>query len=218
MKSPRAGFAAILLPNGRVLAAGGQNVKDTAVNTAELYDPDTGTWALTNPMADERADNTACLLPDGSALLVDGWDNTSDTPTSELYNPTNATWSAAATFGSPRFHVTATLLPNGKVLAAGGLNSDSALFSTAQLYDTGSGPIAPPTLASTKALPNTPLQLAFTSRYGSVFSVIATGNVAAPLSAWPVIGVATETSPGQFQFTDSQATNLAQRFYRLRSP
>jgi hypothetical protein len=169
-------------------------------------------------MANVRADNTATPLPDGSALLVDGWGNNGDTPTSEIYNPTTGTWSAAATFNSPRFHITATLLHNGKVLAAGGKNSDQIMFATAQLYDTGSGAIAPPTLASTKTLPNKPLQLAFTSRYGSVFSVIATENVAAPMSAWPVIGVAMETSPGQFQFTDSQATNLAQRFHRLRSP
>ena len=217
MKSPRAGFAMLLLPNGKVLAAGGMVVYDAAGNTAELYDPATGTWTWTTAMANARADNTATLLPDGTALLVDGWGKNGDTPPSELYNPTNGAWSVAAPF-SPRFHISATLLPNGKVLAAGGKNADQIIFPTAQLYDTGSGPIAPPTLASPKTLANTPLQLAFTSRYGSVFSVIATRNVAAPLSAWPVIGVATEASPGQFQFTDSQATNLTQRFYRLRSP
>lgn len=35
---------------------------------------------------------------------------------------------------------------------------------------------------------------------------------------WTVLGAMTETSPGQFQFTDSQATNHPQRFYRVRSP
>ena len=218
MKSPRATFAALLLPNGTVLGAGGQHPLGTALNTAELYYPAAGIWSWTNAMANARADHTACLLPNGSALFVDGWDNTSDTPTSELYNPTIVTWSTAATFTNPRFYVTATLLPNGKVLAAGGRNSSSTLFSATQLYDTGSGPIPPPTLAIIRSPPNTPQQLAFTSTYGSVFSVIATGNVAAPLGAWPLIGIATETSPGQFQFADSQATNLAQRFYRLRSP
>ncbi|HPY31278.1 MAG TPA: kelch repeat-containing protein [Verrucomicrobiota bacterium] len=218
MKSPRVGFAALLLPNGEVLAAGGQNPMDTALNTAELYRPTTGTWSWTTAMANARADNGAVLLPDGTALLVDGWDNTSDTPASELYNPTTGTWSTAATFNSPRFHTTATLMPNGQVLAVGGQDSSHNVFAIAQLYDTGSGPIAPPTLASPKTLPDTALQLTFASRYGSVFSVLATENVAASLSAWPVIGVAVETSPGQFQFTDAQATNSVQRFYRLRSP
>jgi hypothetical protein len=218
MNNPRAGFAALLLPNGKFLVAGGQIIRDSAMNTAELYNPATGNWISTTAMVNVRADHTAILLPSGSALLVDGWNNTSDTPTSELYNPTTGTWSTAATFNSPRFYTTATLLPNGKVLATGGLDSDHNIYSTAELYDTGSGPITPPTLACTKTLPNTPLQLEFTSRYGSVFSVITTENLGAPFSAWPVIGVATETSPGHFQFTDWQATNIARRFYSLWSP
>jgi hypothetical protein len=32
-----------------------------------------------------------------------------------------------------------------------------------------------------------------------------------------VVGAATNTAPGLFQFTDTAATNL-QRFYRVRSP
>ena len=36
-------------------------------------------------------------------------------------------------------------------------------------------------------------------------------------SSWALGGV-TEVSPGQFQFTDLQATNTPRRFYRLRSP
>jgi hypothetical protein len=39
-----------------------------------------------------------------------------------------------------------------------------------------------------------------------------------PLSNWTTLGAATEVSPGQFQFTDPQATNTPQRFYRVRSP
>ena len=218
MKSARAGFAAVLLANGKVLAAGGQIVFDTPVRTAELFDPATGTWTWTTAMGIERADNTAILLPNGSALLVDGWDNQADAPTSELYNPTSGTWSAAATFNSPRFHVTATLLPNGMVLATGGLDSHHSIFSTTQLYDTGSGPIVPPNVTATKATPNAPLQLSFSGRLGSVFTVIATENVGVPVISWPVIGVATESPLGQYQFTDLQATNFARRFYRVRSP
>src|SRR6266446_7391128 len=35
---------------------------------------------------------------------------------------------------------------------------------------------------------------------------------------WTSLGSATEISPGQFQFTDTQATNFPQRFYQIRSP
>jgi len=34
----------------------------------------------------------------------------------------------------------------------------------------------------------------------------------------PVLGSPNEISAGQFQFTDPQATNDRQRFYRVRSP
>jgi hypothetical protein len=218
MKSARAGFAMLLLPNGKVLAAGGQYPQDVPLNTAELYDPAAGTWSWTAAMANTRADIAAILLPNGGALFVDGWDNSSDTPASELYNPAGETWSVAATFGNPRFHTTATLLANGKVLVAGGKNSYQSIFSTAQLYDTGSGSITPPSLTANRTSANTALRLTFNSRPGAVLSVTASDNMSVAPNAWPVIGIASETLPGQFHFTDAQATNTPKRFYRVRSP
>ena len=55
---------------------------------------------------------------------------------------------------------------------------------------------------------------------GASFYVLAISNVTLPTSNWPTIGPAVETPPGsgQFQFTDPQATNLRQRFYRVKSP
>jgi alpha-tubulin suppressor-like RCC1 family protein len=58
----------------------------------------------------------------------------------------------------------------------------------------------------------------FTNTPGAVFTVLATTNAALPLTSWTVLGGATELSPGQFQFTDPQATNSPRRFYRVRSP
>jgi hypothetical protein len=51
-----------------------------------------------------------------------------------------------------------------------------------------------------------------------LFGVLATTNAALPLSNWMALGGVTEVSPGQFQFTDTSATNSPRRFYRLRSP
>jgi hypothetical protein len=39
-----------------------------------------------------------------------------------------------------------------------------------------------------------------------------------PFSYWTPLGGATELSPGQFEFTDRQATNSSLRFYCVRSP
>jgi len=67
-------------------------------------------------------------------------------------------------------------------------------------------------------LDNGSFQLAFTNTPGAFLGVLATTNLTLPLSNWTMLGAATEVSPGQFQFTDPQATNTPQRFYRVRSP
>jgi hypothetical protein len=49
-------------------------------------------------------------------------------------------------------------------------------------------------------------------------TVLATTNLLLPLTNWTVLGTVTDNPPGQFQFTDPQATNHPLRFYRVRSP
>jgi hypothetical protein len=41
---------ATLLPNGNVLVAGGFDASTTPLASAELYDPNTGTWSVTGSM------------------------------------------------------------------------------------------------------------------------------------------------------------------------
>ena len=54
----RAFHTATLLPNGKVLAAGGDSL-----GSAELYDPNTGTWSITGSLNTPRGfDHTATLL------------------------------------------------------------------------------------------------------------------------------------------------------------
>ncbi len=62
--------------------------------------------------------------------------------------------------------------------------------------------------------------LGFTNYSGMTQTVLGSTNVAAPLNEWLNLGPAVETPPdsGQFQFTDPQATNRLQRFYRVRTP
>lgn len=61
-------------------------------------------------------------------------------------------------------------------------------------------------------------QFSFTNIPGALFTVLATTNVTLPLSDWTVLGTVTEGPPGQFQFSDPQATNNPQRYYRVRWP
>jgi hypothetical protein len=57
----------------------------------------------------------------------------------------------------------------------------------------------------------------FTNATGLSFSVLATNNIAAPKSTWPVIGTAVENPPYHYSYTNTAATN-ANLFYILRQP
>ncbi|HOX57253.1 MAG TPA: hypothetical protein P5205_11460 [Candidatus Paceibacterota bacterium] len=80
------------------------------------------------------------------------------------------------------------------------------------------GQIAAPQLRNPQVLANGSFQFAFTNAAGAAFTVFTTTNVALPLSNWTALGPPTEPSPGQYQFTDPNATNQPRRFYHVRSP
>jgi alpha-glucosidase len=79
-------------------------------------------------------------------------------------------------------------------------------------------PMVPPRLNGQLISSNQACSLTFTNFPGDRFTVLATTNLNLPLDAWTALGSATETAPGQFQFTDAQATASTARFYRVRSP
>ena len=60
----------------------------------------------------------------------------------------------------------------------------------------------------------------FGFNYGPVadFTVLASTNVGLPSSQWSILGAAVQYLPGQYQFTDLNATNYTRRFYRVTSP
>ena len=49
------------------------------------------------------------------------------------------------------------------------------------------------------------------------FTALTSTNLSLPLDQWTALGNATQSAPGQYQFTDPSATNTAQ-FYILVSP
>jgi hypothetical protein len=69
-------------------------------------------------------------------------------------------------------------------------------------------------------LGNGSARFGFTNLTGASFTVFGVTSVAASSNEWSNLGPAVETPPGsgQFQFTDLQATNYPQRFYRVSSP
>jgi hypothetical protein len=58
----------------------------------------------------------------------------------------------------------------------------------------------------------------FTNRPVADFTVLASTNLALPLTNWTVLGEAMQVASGQYQFSDPQATNFPVRFYDVRSP
>lgn len=132
------GHTASLLPDGRVLVAGG--FEDLG---AEIYDPDTGTWTATAPMVAMRDGHTATVLADGNVLVVGGAD-TDMRPahtSAEIYDPRADTWTATGSMVSSRAHHTANLLPDGRVLVAGGEDHlpRGAKHASAEIYDPATG-------------------------------------------------------------------------------
>jgi hypothetical protein len=76
------------------------------------------------------------------------------------------------------------------------------------------------TLTSAVILGDGSFQFGFTNISGVSFTAFASTNVDAPFITWLNVGPAVETpaGSGQYLFTDPQATNAPQRFYRVRSP
>jgi WD40 repeat protein len=141
----RTGHTATLLPNGKVLVAGGDScyysfyyyADECAMDSAEIYDPVAGTFIATGKMAVKRLFHTATLLSNGKVLVTGGGD-----ASAELYDPATGKFTATGSMSVGRGSHTATLLASGQVLIVGG-TSVSGQLSTAELYDPTSGHFTP---------------------------------------------------------------------------
>jgi YVTN family beta-propeller protein len=145
LSTPRESHTQILLTNGKVLIAGGLNNASNALNTAELYDPTTGTVSPTGNLTapNGRARHASVVLPNGHVLLVGGADSAGiPLATAELYDPASGVFSATGSMAQGRDWANAVLLANGKILVSGGLGSAGQL-NTAELYDPATGVFTP---------------------------------------------------------------------------
>jgi hypothetical protein len=118
--------SAVLLPNGEVLISGGEtkltrDIPESPTNTAEIYNPSTGTFTATGSMNDARFGSQLTLLKNGDVLFAGG--GTGDAGcTAELFS--NGQWSLTADLAECGVSQdSAALLPSGNVLIASAANS-----------------------------------------------------------------------------------------------
>ena len=132
-----------------LLAAGPANFCPTpnnGLNEAEVYDPATGTWAVTGALSVSRHSNTITVLPNGNVLLAGGFTTGGITTSSDIYNPVTGTFSLTGSLSFARAIAVgsgdngeAPLLHNGQVLFAAGSGSSGNVLGSAELFDPASG-------------------------------------------------------------------------------
>ena len=144
MSNPRNGHTATLLPNGKVLVAGGASGELDA--SAEIYDPASGIFAPTGSMTTSRAGATATLLANGKVLVAGGYGSGASTlpilNSAELYDPQSGTFAATGSMAVARKGPTATLLNDGRILIAGGIESGGGggvATASTEIYDPAKG-------------------------------------------------------------------------------
>lgn len=125
MLQPRSGHTATLLPDGKVLIAGGMRRNQDFYRSAELYDPATRSFHATGDMTIARVGHIATLLRSGKVLIAGGWIGHASTDSAELYDPASGKFTVISSMKARRGRPLATLLPDGDVLITGGGDHDS---------------------------------------------------------------------------------------------
>lgn len=134
LQVPRDVHPMVLLASGQVLAAGGCSRAGNGTclgveNTAEVFEPEAGTWSFApGQMSEARAYFSLTLLEDGRVLAAGGCKQfhssgncNATVASADLYDPTTGEWTRTDPMPNPaQLHV-ALRLPDGTVLIAGGV-------------------------------------------------------------------------------------------------
>ena len=137
MATGRYAPTATVLPNGKVLVAGGYN-GSTSVTSAQLFDPATNAFSTTGSLKAGRNFATATLINDGKVLVAGGFHPFYGSLNSaELYDPTTGGFTLLSTPMKQRRELyTATKLLDGKVLLVGGLIAQGFVpLRSTELFD-----------------------------------------------------------------------------------
>jgi N-acetylneuraminic acid mutarotase len=156
LDAPRVGASAVTLADGRVLIVGGitsPTDEPTELASAEVYDPDRGTWNSAGSLEGARSGFAVVALADGGAIVAGGFSMSARgrLASVERYDPASNRWSSAAALPYEVAGAAGIRLADGRVLLAGGSQVDpemidadagtyvSGLTADAVLFDPKSG-------------------------------------------------------------------------------
>ncbi len=141
MVYPQDSARSVLLPDNRVLVAGG--LTPLTSSQAETYDPITGTWSAAGSMTARRTEFSLVALKNGKVLAIGGNEAAGSIvhSSAELYDPTTNLWTQTGSLTQgPRDYLSANLLPDGRVIVIGGTpNSTNTPYSVTEIYDPATG-------------------------------------------------------------------------------
>lgn len=145
MNVPRSAAGSVLLPDGRVLVAGGSlnlarySGSMDPSTTAEIYDPTTGVWSMTGNLHSGRsAFGPLQLLPDGDVLAAGG----DSAGTSEEYNSTTGAWETPTNLQQPQCNTTSSKLQDGRILLIAGTDcASSNMLAITEIYTQNTAPV-----------------------------------------------------------------------------
>jgi hypothetical protein len=145
MSTPRIAPVATVLTDGRVLVAGGHDVNFSSLNSAEIYDPASDSWAPAGTLNITYI-NYSTLYPSlltpppgGGAFAALGNDPASTLYQQgglEIFHPASNSWTNV-TPPAPHFGAVVAPLADGRILVAGGQDQNPPYehLATAQIYD-----------------------------------------------------------------------------------
>jgi hypothetical protein len=144
--SPGRNFhTATLLPNGKVLIAGGKlSAGGPSEDSAELFDPAMEEFTETGRLHTSRLLHSATLLADKRGVLIIGGNHRPPgvsencERSAEIYDPLTGMFSSAGNMTVPRCLLWSSQAPrlrNGNVLIAGGQSAPDVNLSSAELFD-----------------------------------------------------------------------------------
>ncbi|MEX2621541.1 MAG: kelch repeat-containing protein, partial [Egibacteraceae bacterium] len=135
---PRSHHSATLLPDGRVLVAGGFPDGSTGLASAEVYDPEAGEWSPVDEMEEARGRHVAARLDDGRVLVAGGQPGPRR-DSAEIFDPSDDTWETTGAMTDARNQFAGDVLTDGRVLVVGGPTTNES----AEIYAPATGEWSP---------------------------------------------------------------------------